>query len=231
MSEVVVAASTRPESIATAAAPDHAAPLPAPEPLPPPPPAVAIARVSQPSLPGALVDPPAPQISPLAPLWLAGPLPVDSPRWPTVFDELILSVARRYYPLLDWRWLRALGIAESSLRENVTSSAGAQGLMQIMPGTWEELAAKLPISDPMDARDSVLAGVHYHRWQWDAWADIDDELQRMLFTMGSYHAGAGRIRRAWRDCGKCEQWDLAARYAPEATRVHVGRIRTLMGAW
>ena len=221
--ETVVATSAEPKRAGIA--------YPAPEPMPPPPPTMAIARMPQPSLPGEPADDaPAPQIPPLAPLWAASSLPVESPQWPTVFDGLIRQSSRRYYPLLDWQWLRALGIAESSLRADAISPAGAQGLMQIMPDTWALLAEELPsVSDPMNARDSALAGAHYHRWLWDGWSEIGDDLQRMAFTMASYHAGVGRIRHAWHLCGYCQQWHVAARNAPQSTRAHVRRIMTLMG--
>ena len=55
----------------------------------------------------------------------------------------------------------ALGVAvlkaESDFRRKAVSSAGAQGLMQIMPGTQKELE----VSDPFDPEDNIAAGIRY----------------------------------------------------------------------
>ncbi|MEW9856683.1 lytic transglycosylase domain-containing protein [Novosphingobium sp. M1R2S20] len=50
----------------------------------------------------------------------------------------------------------------------ITSSAGAMGLMQLMPSTWNELRARLSLGpDPYHPRDNILAGSAYLRTMYD----------------------------------------------------------------
>ena len=50
----------------------------------------------------------------------------------------------------------------------IRSSAGAIGLMQLMPGTWSNMRARLGLGvDPDDPRDNILAGTFYLRLMYD----------------------------------------------------------------
>lgn len=50
----------------------------------------------------------------------------------------------------------------------ITSSAGAMGVMQLMPGTWIEMRGALRLgADPHDPRDNILAGTYYLRLMYD----------------------------------------------------------------
>jgi hypothetical protein len=68
-------------------------------------------------------------------------------------------------------WIRAVMQIESggrtTLEENepITSSAGAMGLMQLMPSTYEDMRQQHGLgSDPYDPRDNILAGAAYLGW-------------------------------------------------------------------
>lgn len=66
-----------------------------------------------------------------------------------------------------------------------TSRAGAMGLMQLMPGTWAQMRARLGLgADPHDPRDNILAGTAYLRRMYDRFGYPG------LFA--AYHAGPGR---------------------------------------
>ena len=57
---------------------------------------------------------------------------------------------------------------ESGGRIGAVSSAGAMGLMQLMPGTWARQRARFGLgSDPFDPRDNIIAGTSYLREMYD----------------------------------------------------------------
>ena len=70
-------------------------------------------------------------------------------------------------------WIRAVMQAETGGRtmldgRPITSGAGAMGLMQVMPDTYEELRHAHGLgSDPYSPRDNILAGAAYLRAMYD----------------------------------------------------------------
>jgi soluble lytic murein transglycosylase-like protein len=75
------------------------------------------------------------------------------------YAQMFQDVALRYD--MDWRMLAAQAYIESSFDSLVLSSAGAMGLMQILPGTWREWAPAVNAADPFDSRDNVLVAAAY----------------------------------------------------------------------
>src|SRR3546814_9755923 len=80
-------------------------------------------------------------------------------------------------------WIRAVMRVESAGRVLTISSAGAMGLMQVMPGTWAELRTRYGLGgDPYDARDNILAGTAYLREMHDRYRSEEhtSELQSLM---------------------------------------------------
>jgi len=73
--------------------------------------------------------------------------------------------------------------AESSFRPDVTSSAGAYGLAQLMPGTAAELGV-----DPSDPVQNLRGGARYLRQQLDRFVDP-------ALALAAYNAGPGNVSR------------------------------------
>lgn len=88
-------------------------------------------------------------------------------RWRVQIEE---ASARFGIPV---EWIERVMRAESGGRTTIAgrqtvSSAGAMGLMQLMPGTWADMRARLGLdSDPHDPRDNILAGTLYLRLMYD----------------------------------------------------------------
>jgi LysM repeat protein len=69
---------------------------------------------------------------------------------------------------VDPRLARALAWMESGFQEEVVSSAGAIGVMQLLPETWQWVdTVLLGESTPRTYDGNVRAGVRYLRWQLD----------------------------------------------------------------
>jgi hypothetical protein len=78
----------------------------------------------------------------------------------------IAEAARRFR--VPERWIREVMRQESGGRQRdadgtpITSSAGAMGLMQVMPRTYDMLARRYGLGgDPYDPHDNILAGAAY----------------------------------------------------------------------
>lgn len=73
---------------------------------------------------------------------------------------------------------------ESAGRSDAVSSAGAQGLMQLMPPT----AARFGVTDSFDPKQNIKGGVAYLDWLL---AEFDN---RAIFAIAGYNAGEGAVR-------------------------------------
>nr|WP_047166071.1 lytic transglycosylase domain-containing protein [Sphingomonas sp. Y57] len=88
-------------------------------------------------------------------------------RWQPHIDE----AATRFALPADWiaKVIRAESGGRTALYGRpIRSSAGAMGLMQLMPATWATMRARLRLGDnPDDPRDNILAGTAYLRMMHD----------------------------------------------------------------
>ncbi len=90
---------------------------------------------------------------------------------------------------VDARLARAVAWMESGFQEDVVSSAGAIGVMQLLPETWEWIDAMLLGEvTPRTYDGNVRAGVRYLRWQLD---QFDGD---MRLALAGYYQGARAVR-------------------------------------
>ena len=100
---------------------------------------------------------------------------------PNRFAGIIDDAARRYR--IDPALLDSVIRQESGFRPDVVSSAGAVGLMQLMPGTARELG----VSDPFDPAQNVEGGAKYLRSLLDRYDG------RLDLALAAYNAGPGAV--------------------------------------
>jgi len=83
-------------------------------------------------------------------------------------------------------WVRAVMHQESGGEQQATSSAGAMGLMQVMPATYEGLRVRYQLGDdPYDPHNSILAGTAYIREMYDRFGAPG--------FLAAYNAGPDRV--------------------------------------
>jgi len=112
------------------------------------------------------------------------------------------------------RWIREVMRAESGGRlisnngDLVTSGAGAMGLMQVMPSTYEELRERHEGlgPDPYEPRSNILAGTAYIREMY--------EIYGTPAFLAAYNAGPRRL----------DDYLAGARGLPNETRSYVAKI-------
>ncbi len=91
----------------------------------------------------------------------------------------------------DWRLLAAVAYKESKFDPNVTSWAGACGLMQIMPKT--ALSLGLTEEEFYDPEKNIQAAAKYLNKMNNLFPNISDEREKVKFVLASYNAGPGHI--------------------------------------
>ncbi len=85
-------------------------------------------------------------------------------------------------------WIMAVMRVESAGDPTATSSAGAMGLMQVMPATYATLRARLSLgANAYDRHDNIMAGAAYLRELHDRYGGVG--------FLAAYNAGPGR----WED--------------------------------
>jgi hypothetical protein len=102
------------------------------------------------------------------------------------YEELIDEAAQLYG--VSPADLKAMIQTESNFNANAVSSAGARGLMQLMPRT----AADLGVLNAFDPRQNIMGGAKYYKQMLDAFGG-DKRL-----AWAAYNAGPGTVQKYMR---------------------------------
>ena len=126
------------------------------------------------------------------------------PKSVSQYEHFIAEAARRF--ALPAHWISRVMRVESAGNVRAVSSAGAKGLMQIMPATWKELRVHYHLGhDPFDAHDNILAGTAYLRQLYDRYGSPG--------FLAAYNAGPQRY----------EEY-LAGKPLPRETIAYVAKL-------
>ncbi len=110
--------------------------------------------------------------------------------YPQKYDEIIEKYAVMYD--LPVAFVYAVVKAESDFDSTAVSSAGAVGLMQIMPSTFKWLTERtgegLPTWRLRDPEVNIRYGCYYLRYLYDIFED-------KTLTLAAYNAGIGNVEK------------------------------------
>jgi soluble lytic murein transglycosylase len=113
-------------------------------------------------------------------------------RFPMAFEQAILQYASQHQ--INPAWAFAITRRESSFMSDAHSSAGASGLMQIMPGTAKQLAKKkVSRATLYTANKNINLGTKYLK-------QLSDRYQgNQILATASYNAGPHRVKKWLRE--------------------------------
>lgn len=98
------------------------------------------------------------------------------------FDPAIRYAARSHD--LEPALIKAIIHAESLFDPSAVSSAGAEGLMQLMP----ETAGHLKVHQPFDPRQNILGGAKFLAY-------LKNRFDRLEHVLAAYNAGESNVRK------------------------------------
>ncbi|MBU0674375.1 MAG: transglycosylase SLT domain-containing protein [Proteobacteria bacterium] len=114
---------------------------------------------------------------------LAPPIIPDWDEDPQTFYDPTIRLAARTYQI-DPRLVKAIIKAESNFNFQAVSKRGALGLMQLMPGTADEMM----ISDPFDPRENIIGGTRYLRKVLGLFKGD------LRLSLAAYNAGPNKVK-------------------------------------
>jgi soluble lytic murein transglycosylase len=147
-------------------------------------------------------------------VWRSDPVWLDRLRYPLRYEAIVVTHARNYD--LDPALLAAVIYTESRFRADARSSAGALGLMQLLPDTGRAIALRtggkrFVVSDLLDPEINVRYGSWYLRELRRKYGDT-------ATALAAYHAGQGNVDR-WRDEGVPVQFPETRAYVDNVLRL------------
>ncbi|MCP4722723.1 MAG: membrane-bound lytic murein transglycosylase MltF, partial [Desulfobacteraceae bacterium] len=103
------------------------------------------------------------------------------------YKKVIEEESKKYD--FDWRLVAAVVYQESHFNPNAKSFTNVRGLMQVTHATAKEMG----ITNRLNPDQSIRAGIKYLDKMYQRFSHIEDDYQRMLFSLASYNIGYGHV--------------------------------------
>ena len=146
---------------------------------------------------------------------------IDFSRYPMTYAPEIRAAAAEFS--LDPAYVASVVLAESSFDAEAVSSAGAIGLMQIMPDTGEWIAGKLE-DEPFDVQRLYQPEVNLRYGCWYLRFLLDRYDGDMYTASTAYHQGQGRVDQWLEDPQYSEDGRTLTAISSAVTDTYVNRI-------
>jgi len=145
---------------------------------------------------------------------------IDLSRYPMTYAPEIRAAAQEFS--LDPAYVASVVLAESSFDAEAVSSAGAIGLMQIMPATGEWIAGKLDDVFDVQRLYEPSVNLRYGCWYLRFLLDRYDGDMRTAST--AYHQGQGRVDEWLQDPQYSQDGRTLTAISSAVTDTYVNRI-------
>ena len=145
---------------------------------------------------------------------------IDLSRYPMTYAPEIRAAATEFS--LDPAYVASVVLAESSFDAEAVSSAGAIGLMQIMPATGEWIAGKLDDVFDVQRLYEPSVNLRYGCWYLRFLLDRYDGDMRTAST--AYHQGQGRVDEWLQDPQYSQDGRTLTAISSAVTDTYVNRI-------
>lgn len=146
---------------------------------------------------------------------------MDLSRYPMTYAPEIRAAAQEFS--LDPAYVASVVLAESSFDAEAVSSAGAIGLMQIMPATGEWIAGKLE-DEPFDVQRLYQPEVNLRYGCWYLRFLLDRYDEDMYTASTAYHQGQGRVDQWLEDPQYSQDGRTLTAISSAVTDTYVNRI-------
>lgn len=160
-------------------------------------------------------------------LFFATPLKNRVYSWfyPQKYSELVTQSSEEFG--VDEKLIYAVIRTESGFREDIVSSAGAIGLMQLMPDTFEWLQENLdgeviyPADKLKDPAINIRYGTYFLSWLLDRYGDVDT-------AAAAYNAGISNVDEWLGDSRYSDDGKTLSAIPFSETKKYVDKVRDAM---